>query len=297
MSEANLGGRIPPVATILTPTERGHVDVAGAGVYRAIHRNSPEEVLRDLRERRIGAVLLSVSRCEGGEAARVASVVREFPHVPAFALITQSSETNAETALELGNCGVRTIVDVRHPSGWRRLRELLGREAVIDTGRSALAVLRRDLAHVQDDCWRFFDMLFQPNFHGATVNSLARQLGVLPTTLVSRFFRAGLPAPKRYLAFARLVRAARLLENPGFSISDVANHLDYSSPQSFGRHVRVMLRVTAGQFRTCYGSERMLQRFREELVLPHLGRLRAVRPLVLRAGGRPRRRSRLPIAS
>ena len=40
---------------------------------------------------------------------------------------------------------------------------------------------------------------------------------------MSRFFRANLPAPKRYLALARLVRAAHLFENHGFSIANVSN--------------------------------------------------------------------------
>ena len=95
---------------------------------------------------------------------------------------------------------------------------------------------------------------------------LARRLDVLPSTLMSRFFRARLPAPKRYLAMARLVRAARLFENPGFSVANVANHLDYSSPQSFGRHVRTLMDITAVQFRERYDGEGMLQHFRETLV-------------------------------
>ena len=96
---------------------------------------------------------------------------------------------------------------------------------------------------------------------------------------MSRFFRAGLPAPKRYLAVARLVRAARLFENPGFSVANIANHLDYSSPQSFGRHIRTVLGMTAVQFRQRYDGAGMLQHFREALVLPHVDGLRRLKPL------------------
>jgi AraC-like DNA-binding protein len=96
---------------------------------------------------------------------------------------------------------------------------------------------------------------------------------------MSRFFRVQLPAPKQYLATARLVRAARLFENPGFSVANVANHLDYSSPQSFGRHVRTLMSMTAVEFRERYDGAGMLHHFREVLVLPHLDRLRQLRPL------------------
>ena len=86
---------------------------------------------------------------------------------------------------------------------------------------------------------------------------------------------------------AHLVRAARLFENSGFSVANVANHLDYSSPQSFGRHVRTLLQMTAGEFRQRYDGAGMFQRFRHELVLPHLGALRTLRPLTPPPGWAP----------
>jgi AraC-like DNA-binding protein len=106
----------------------------------------------------------------------------------------------------------------------------------------------------------------------------------MPSTLMSRFFRAGLPTPKRYLAMARLVRAARLFENAGFSVANVANHLDYSSPQSFGRHVRTLLHITAGEFRAEYDCASMFARFRADLVVPYADALRELRPLTAPAG-------------
>jgi AraC-like DNA-binding protein len=112
--------------------------------------------------------------------------------------------------------------------------------------------------------------------------------------MMSRFFRAGAPTPKRYLAMARLVRAARLFENAGFSIANVANHLDYSSPQSFGRHVRTLLHITAGEFRERYDCATMFARFRTDLIVPYVDALRQLRPLTAPVGwtasrSRPRR--------
>jgi AraC-like DNA-binding protein len=98
---------------------------------------------------------------------------------------------------------------------------------------------------------------------------------------MSRFFRAHLPPPKQYLAMARLVRAARLFENPGFSVANVANHLDYSSPQSFGRHLRTLIKMNPSVFRERFTGSSMLDRFRETLILPYLDTLRVVRPLAV----------------
>src|SRR5918992_2318238 len=110
------------VATVLTPAERLPVDAAGEGLYRAIHRETVEDVIRDLKERRAGAVLVSVSRCCDSQAtSRMAAVVREFPRVPAVALLTQFEAETARAGLALGRCGVSQLVDVRHPTGWREL--------------------------------------------------------------------------------------------------------------------------------------------------------------------------------
>lgn len=286
MTTTSSAQRIAPVSTMIEPVERQRVDAAGAGLYRTIHRDSIGEVLRDLKERRISAVIVSVGRCVREEPSQMAAVVRAFPRIPTLALLSSAGDTNAEAVLALGNCGIRTLIDVREPEGWSRLRALLGREATKDVDRVAIAALREDLRGVPDDCWRFFEALFSPDYRVSTVRQLARRLNVLPSTLMSRFFRAQVPAPKRYLAFARLIRAARLFENPGLSISDVANHLDYSSPQSFGRHVRTLLHITAGEFRCTYDGELMLERFRRELVLPNLELLRRLRPLAVRPGMR-----------
>jgi AraC-like DNA-binding protein len=264
---------------MLTPSERTRVDAAGEGSYRALHRDSVSELVQDLKTNRASAVVVSVTRCDQRARAGVAALVREFPRVPTVALLTQLDRSTPHAMLSLGTTGVRQLVDVREAEGWRELRTYLASARGEEIQRHAISQLAFDLSSVPQDCWRFFEALFLSPPRVSTVRMLARRLDVLPSTLMSRFFRAGLPAPKRYLASARLVRAARLFENPGFSIANVANHLDYSSPQSFGRHVRTIMHLTAVEFRDQFDGEGMLQHFRETLVLPHLDRLRELRPL------------------
>jgi AraC-like DNA-binding protein len=270
---------IANIATMLTPAERARLDAAGEGLYRSIHRDSVADVMRDVREARASAVVLSVSYVERVSSEPVATMVREFPRVPTLALLTELGPRTPQTLLSLGSSGVRRLIDVRDASGWRVLRSALTDECGNSAQRLALRQLSQDLAGASDDCWRFFEALFLCPPHVVTVRKLAISLGILPSTLMSRFFRHGLPAPKRYLAMARLVRAAHLFENHGFSVSNVANHLEYSSPQSFGRHVRKMLDITAIEFRERYDGAGMVERFRTELILPHLNGLRQLAPL------------------
>jgi AraC-like DNA-binding protein len=274
---------LPPIATLLTPEERLRVDAAGEGCYRTLHRESVDDVIRDLKAQQVYAVLVSVSyasKC----TARVASLVREFPRIPAVALLSEFELRTPHAVLALGQCGIRRLVDVRQAAGWRELRGTL----MADTGdvgqRSVLGQLAIDLAGAPPDCWQFFETIFTCSPRLGNVRQLARHLDVTASTLMSRFFRAGVPTPKRYLAMARLVRAARLFENSGFSIANVANHLDYSSPQSFGRHVRTLLHITAGEFRERYDCASMFTRFRTDLITPYVDSLLVLRPLTAPAG-------------
>jgi AraC-like DNA-binding protein len=268
-----------PVSTVLTPNERSRVDAVAQGLCEPIHRESLEEVLTDLRNQRAGMVLISVTRYAGQGYSRMAAVVREFPRVPAIALLTETEASTPYSTLLLGQLGIKKLVDARTPTGWQTLRNLLASDGAQDLQRSALAQINLDLPGVCADCWRFFELLFDPSPKIATVRQLSRRLDVVPSTLMSRFFRAHLPAPKKYLALSRLIRAARLFENPGLSVASVANHLDYSSPQSFGRHVRTIMKMSPVTFRNRFDGQGMVQHFRTQLILPYAATLRTFHPI------------------
>jgi AraC-like DNA-binding protein len=280
--------RPPVVATVLTPLERVRVDVASEGVFEVLHRESVEELTDDVRARQVDAVIVSVARYDTGSAARMAAIVREFPTVATFALLTDVQRSTPHSMLELGRVGVRTLIDARSPTGWSALRELLLHERSTDVQRQMLGALNLDLAGAAPDCWKFFELLFTHKPYIANVRQMGRHLNVVPGTLMSRFYRASLPSPKRYIDVGRLVRAARLLENAGLSVTSVAHKLDYSSPQAFSRHVRCVLGMSPVEFREAYDGERMLLRFREELILPHAATLRTFRPATAQPGWIPK---------
>lgn len=256
------------VLTFVTPNEQHRIDAAGQGVWTTVHRDSLEQVLAELRARPATAVVVSAVRYQHQHANTVARMVREFPCVPAVALLTATEARATQAVLALGQHGVRTLVDARDAGGWRDLRHLVTREDPSAIEVQARVRLHEDLRGAHPACLRFIEVLFA----GApftTVRALARALDVNPTTLMSRFFRAGLPPAKRYVAYARLVRAARLLESPGVSITQAAFQMEFSSPQSFSRHVQSVLHIGSIDFRQRYTGASMLEEFRALLVLPH----------------------------
>lgn len=265
------------VATLLLPAERARVDAAGHGCYDAVHGDTLEDAAR-LARRGVDALVLSVHRCAESDLPRVARFVREFPHVPAVALVSQADGKVADRILRLGATGIRSVVDVSRPAGWQELRELL-REPSSPVVARVMMAIAPDLDGVPDDCRLFFELVLRraPDFR--TVNQIAAVLRVQPSSFMSRFIRAGVPSPRTYLAHARLLHAAWLFENDGLNISDVAHRLDYSSPQAFGRHLRTLLGITPGEFRRRHAFPLALVRFRETFLTPYRERLLAFHPL------------------
>ena len=170
------------------------------------------------------------------------------------------------------------MVDVTSPSGWQRLRELVSGPASRASARIQ-ATLFDALGDVPPDTRLYFEAMVRLAPETVTVRKLARKLQVRPSTLMSRFSRAHLPSPKSYRAAMRLLHASILLELPGLSIADVAYRLDYSSPQSFGRHVRAILGITSSEFRHRLPFGAAMTRFVDIMITPYLAALRDFHPL------------------
>src|SRR6185436_15345695 len=259
----------PTIAAVLLPGERLRVDAAGNGCFAVVHRDSVSDAVRVVRERAVDAVLLSVHRCPPEQVETVRNLVREFPGIPTVALISQHDPSSTEMLLRLGASGVRQVVDVTSPTGWNRLRQVVGQPATRAVARIQGPILEA-LREAPPDARLFVEALVRLAPETPTVTHLAQRLYVRPSTLMSRFARAGLPSPKNYLAAIRLLHASYLFETAGLSVADVSYRLEYSSPQSFGRHLRAMLGLTASEFRRRFPFPSALARFIELMVSPYI---------------------------
>jgi AraC-like DNA-binding protein len=262
-------GGSPTVATVLLPMERPRVDAAGSGCFAVVHRDSIPDAVRIVRERPVDAVLVSVHRCGPEQVEVLGHLVREFPGIPTVALVSQHDPTSTEMLLRLGASGVRQVVDVTSPMGWNRLRQVVGQPATRAVARIQGPIIEA-LSEAPPGTRLFLEAIIRLAPDTPTVTTLAQRLYVRPSTLMSRFSRAGLPSPKNYLAALRLLHAAYLFEAGGLSVADVSYRLEYSSPQSFGRHLRAMLGVTALEFRRRFPFPVALSRFLELMITPYL---------------------------
>jgi AraC-like DNA-binding protein len=267
------------LTTWLTARERQQVEAANCGCLRFVHREAVTALGPDLAGGRADAALVSVALLGRDAQGSVAALVHGFPAHLVAALVSEADDAQVVPAtLELGRVGVRVVLDVRKPDGWSHFRRTLDPRRQADGFmRTALTAVLADVGGQQVPCARFFCAAFAPRTRSA--KQLAAALGVHPSTLMSRFYRAGLPSPKTYVTHVRLLWAAHLGESPALSIGDIADRLEASSPQSFSRTVRSVLALTPGQLRRGYDGRAMLERFRHQLIAPYRETLRTFDPL------------------
>src|SRR3989475_12244730 len=111
-----------PVCPARPPPERPRLDAVGDGCFTTLHTSSFRDALRAARRKRVDALVLSVHVCRGDELPAVARFVREFPAIPAVALVSRPDRRATATLLQLGATGVRSAVDCTEAAGWHRLR-------------------------------------------------------------------------------------------------------------------------------------------------------------------------------
>jgi len=165
--------------------------------------------------------------------------------------------------------------------GWNRLRSFLT-EACDDTTAAIASRMEAALTFASDEMRQLLLRLVLAAPGIATVRVLSHSLGVHWSTLTSQFFRAGLPSPKAYLAMTRLLYAAAYFETDSVSIAAAASRLGFSSPQAFGRHVRLIMGLTAGDFRRRFTFDEAMKHYVDHLIAPYASALASFRPTACR---------------
>src|SRR2546423_15505624 len=100
------------VCTVLHQPERSRIDAAGDGCFDTLHADSLREALYVARRRRVDAMIISGHRCQGEALPGVARFVREFPSIPAVALVSRHDREATETLLRLRGTGARAGDDL-----------------------------------------------------------------------------------------------------------------------------------------------------------------------------------------
>lgn len=162
----------------------------------------------------------------------------EFPSVPVVLYCSLRPE-NARHVLEFARAGVNDLIlrDVDDLS--LTLRQALARAEEHCTAGYVIEQLWSGPPHPVLNLMR---ACLERGRRALTVRELAKELGVTRKTLADWTRAASFPPPEAIISWCRLMVCARLLEDPGRSVSQVAMLADFPSSTS----LRNMLRRYTG---------------------------------------------------
>lgn len=268
----------------MSPREESQLEAATSDRLTLIPRPTVHKICEDVAAGHADGVILSAAMVREADLARLCTLVRELPITPIIGLVSDGAASTIAGTLLLGRAGINRLVDVRDRTGWGALRNAFTVQLPEQSVRTALVAVLATIevapdgarARCSEGLRRFLCAIFDPQ--ATTILHMAAEFGMPASTLMSRFERAGLPSPKQYLALAKLVRAAYLGESQGLTIGIIAERLHLSSAQSYGRAVRNLTGLTAGEFRRTVHGPAMLERFKAALVTPYRDILRTFDP-------------------
>lgn len=279
------------VVTVLEPSIRSRLDAAGEGLFATIHADTVHDATRAVRGPSVRALLLSPKMLGQAHLPGVNGLMSASTGVITVAVVSDHEPGTGKGLLDLGASGVRRYVDLSGRDGWNKLRSLIG-EGSTESTVEILAAVMPVLGDAHVGSKQFFDLLIRSAPRIRSIKGFARSLRIHSSTLMSRFFRAGLPSPKQYLGEMRMLYAAALFETSSTSIAEIAHRLDYSSPQSFGRTVRTVKGMPASAFRRSSFSD-VLEQYMKALIVPYRATFLSFDPLGHSDGVRSRENAKM----
>lgn len=185
-----------------------------------------------------------------------------FPSLPLI-LYGELSPTIARILLRLGNAGIREAVIAGHDDHPDRLRDLLVAEATRAVSGELVSAILRSLEWCPGELrWAIETIIREP---GAiqSVQDLADRARMDRRTCGRWFVRAGLPPPSVMLMVLRVLYAHRLLQDPGYTVEDVASKLGYAQTRTLAQNVKEVLGVTPGELRLVLTRDEAMSIVRE----------------------------------
>ncbi|HEY0931338.1 MAG TPA: helix-turn-helix domain-containing protein [Gemmatimonas sp.] len=185
-----------------------------------------------------GSVSLTVAEAGGPHhTAGVRAVLQLREAFPAHALVAWCDLRRIDTAqlLELARAGIQDIVREEQDE----LPHIFSR--ILATARQR-SVASQIVTMLEDLVPRRIRPMLEHGLEHAGEHidrdEFAAVFGMTRRTLHNRFLRAGLPSPRPFLTWCRLLVASALLEQPGHTLDSVAGVLDFPDGGSLGQYLR-----------------------------------------------------------
>jgi AraC-like DNA-binding protein len=235
--------------------------------FTVAHAHSWDAVLTAIRSRPVEIAVVDPILSGEPRGQEIERLRVLFPSLP---LILYSALTPqvAAVLLGLGQRGIRHVVFARFDDHPDRLRQVVEAEAIHAASYQLLGQLATALEPLPSEMrWVLEEALRTPG-EVQTIQQVAARARVDRGTCARWFARAGLPSPRHFLAATRVLYAHRLLQDPGFTIEDVAERLGYAQVKTLQQHARAYLGLTAGEMRLSLTPDEAAQRILGGVLTP-----------------------------
>jgi AraC-like DNA-binding protein len=180
------------------------------------------------------------ARDADGPAPALRSFLRDFTYVPVVAAM-ETRPARFRDLRVLGSWGISEIISLDQEP----LAEAIGQRLRSVTGRALRNLLRESLpSFLPARAVSIALAAADAATAGGHARYLARSLHVSRRTLSRWCVRAGLPAPRRLLAWMRILLAAEMLDDPRRKVSSVAYTCGYSSDNALRTALHAFLHFT-----------------------------------------------------
>ena len=238
---------------------------AVAARFAVAHAASWDAALAAIRARPVEIAVVDPLLSGEARAQEIERLRVLFPSLP---LVLYTTLTPHVARVLLGLNGIRHIVVARFDDHPERLSRVIEDEALHAASARLLEQLSVALAPLPQDVRRVLEQTLRSPDQVQTIQQVAARERVDRGTCARWFARAGLPSPRHFLAAARVLFAHRLLQDPGFTIEDVAERLGYAQAKTLQQHARTYLGLTAGEMRLSLTPEQATQRIVQAFLTP-----------------------------
>ncbi len=210
-----------------------------------------------------GVVVLDTRDREGLSTLNTVRHIREnYPSVPVVLYFAISPDTSRDV-LPFARAGVNDLVlrdvdDLRYS-----LRLALSTAADHCSARTILSELEPLIPASVTPMLRY---CLENGRRNLTVEDVADALNVHRKTLVARLSGANLPTPSALISWCRILVAARLLEDPGRSVEQVALLLEFPSGTSMRNMMKRYTGLRPGEIRENGGVRCVLHAFKQAML-------------------------------
>lgn len=200
-----------------------------------------DDLLEGVRTAPASALIVLDPYFDSGEdrlSVELSSLLNRFPSLTVIAAL-ELRAGRGEDLLKLGQWGVVQVVDLEE----EMTATALGRRLLAARGRPLRGLVERQLPSYTSAAARsILSAATSIVAEGGQGRDLAKALHITPRTLSRWCRKAGLPPPKRLLAWMRILLAAEFLDDPGRPVSAVALACGYAADSS----LRLALRRFTG---------------------------------------------------